>query len=321
MDQVPLPREHSIDGISEVPRDLVHPQAIGERCDAGDLHLAGSQVDEEQNHEPLQSLLGPDLYGEEVRRDDQVPMPLQELLPRRLSIALRRRLDPMPFQDRRDRTMSDLVPRVGQGSLDAPIAPIAILPGQSHDQSFEFAGSARPARSSFAAPVVLLGDQLAVPGEQGLRRHDGSDFREDGPSQPFGLGGQPAPLIVCEARTLAAELFPEDSIFFAQVLDYLQLALAHPAGDREQEEPEWIQQFRHLVDPLSKMPCVQGLREPQSVGTEGGSKLRRGLRRSSACRALPARPESSPLWWRAADRAYAGRHARALPDVEPDPNY
>lgn len=89
-----------------------------------------------------------------------------------------------------------------------------------------------------------------MPDEQGLGRDNRRHLREDGLPQPLGLGGQPTALIVCEARALATKLFQEDSIFFAQVFDHLQLALVHPAGDHDQEEPEWIQQFRHLVDPI-----------------------------------------------------------------------
>ncbi|MBA3976491.1 MAG: hypothetical protein C0504_19975 [Candidatus Solibacter sp.] len=220
-------------------------QQFAEKLHAYSLPREGAANSRVRDHVDLTLLVRSGILD-----DARVAEAIQELLACRLSISFRRRLDPVPFQDRRDRAPSDLVPKVGQGPLDSPVAPISILPGQSHDQGFELTGSAGPARSSLAAPVVLLGNQLAVPGKQGLRRDDGRHFRKDGTPQPVGLGGQPAALIVIQSGAFAVELFPEDSIFFAQVLDDLQLALAHPAGDRDQEEPEWIQQFRHRVDPI-----------------------------------------------------------------------
>ncbi|HKD05779.1 MAG TPA: hypothetical protein VKB79_07750 [Bryobacteraceae bacterium] len=35
-------------------------------------------------------------------------------------------------------------------------------------------------------------------------------------------------------------------VFFAQVLDHLQLALIHPSGYRDQHKPEWIKAW-HLA--------------------------------------------------------------------------
>ena len=156
----------------------------------------------------------------------------------------------VPLEDRGDRALADLVAEMRQGPLDASVPPIAVLPGQSHDQGFEFTLSPRPASAPPFAAVVLLSDQLAVPGEQRLRRHEGGHLRQDGPPQPLRFGGQPAALIVGEPKALGAKLLAEDSILLAQVLDHLQLALVHPAGDGDQQESEWIQQFRHLVDPI-----------------------------------------------------------------------
>jgi hypothetical protein len=39
--------------IGEVPSDLTHPQTVGVRSDARDLHPSGRQLDEEQNQEAL----------------------------------------------------------------------------------------------------------------------------------------------------------------------------------------------------------------------------------------------------------------------------
>ena len=129
VDQVLLPGEHSIDTIGEVSRDLVHPEAIDDRGDAGNLHLAGRKVDEEEHEEALEAARGPDFHSEEVRRDDQVPMARKELLPGGLSSALRRGFEAVPCEDRGDGGAGELVAEVREGSLDAAIAPIAVLAG------------------------------------------------------------------------------------------------------------------------------------------------------------------------------------------------
>jgi len=49
-------------------------------------------------------------------------------------------------------------------------------------------------------------------------------------------GGKAAPV----------ELLSQNTIFFAKIVDDLQLRLVHPAGDRDQHEPEWIQHSRQV---------------------------------------------------------------------------
>ena len=50
-------------------------------------------------------------------------------------------------------------------------------------------------------------------------------------------------MIVVQARSLAAELFPEDSIFLAQILNCVQLALVHPARQGDQQEADRVQEL------------------------------------------------------------------------------
>jgi len=75
MNQVPFASQDSWLDIREMAGDLAHPQAIGCLRDAGDLHFARRQVDEEQNEKPLQPSPGPHFHGEEIGRDDHVPVP------------------------------------------------------------------------------------------------------------------------------------------------------------------------------------------------------------------------------------------------------
>ena len=72
--------------------------------------------------------------------------------------------------------------------------------------------------------VVLLGDQLAVPSQQGLRRDNAGDFGKNLSSQRFGLHGQFPALIVIEAHAPATELFAKHTILLAKMFNDLLLA-------------------------------------------------------------------------------------------------
>src|SRR5215467_10306527 len=107
--------------------------------------------------------------------------------------------------------------------------------------------------------VVLLGDQLPVPSQQGLRRDNVGDLGKNLSSQRFGLYGQSPALIVIQAQSPAAELLSKNAILLAKVINDLQLVLVHPAGDRDQQESEWVKDSLGLQSPLS---------QPRSRSTE-----------------------------------------------------
>src|SRR6516165_9915607 len=87
--------------------------------------------------------------------------------------------------------------------------------------------------------VVLLGDQLPVPSQQGLRCDNAGDLGKSLSSQRFGLAGQSSALIVIEAHSPATELFSQHPILFAEIFNDLQLVVVHPPGDSDQQKPEW----------------------------------------------------------------------------------
>ena len=182
MDQIALAIQNSVDGIGKIPADLAHPQPVCGSRDARDHHLARRQLDEEQHDEPLQPPPGPHFHGEEIRGHNQFPMPAQKLLPGRLPAALRRRLDPVPFQHLSDRAARNCVPQIGQCALDPPIAPIPVLLCESNHQLLDIEGCSRTPRPALRSAVVLVGNQLPMPGQQGLGRDNGGDLRQKPPS-------------------------------------------------------------------------------------------------------------------------------------------
>ena len=78
--------------------------------------------------------------------------------------------------------------------------------------------------------VVLSGDEMAVPREQGVRAHDGFDLLEHVAPHPLRLGGQPNALVVGEPEAARTELFSKDAILGLEIVDHLALLLAEPAG-------------------------------------------------------------------------------------------
>src|SRR6516164_8106284 len=102
--------------------------------------------------------------------------------------------------------------------------------------------------------VVLLGDQLPVPSQQGLRCDNAGDLGKSFSSQRFGLYGQSPPLIVIEAHSPATELFSQHPILFAEIFNDLQLAVIHPPGDSDQHKPEWVEHSLRIQNPLSLPP-------------------------------------------------------------------
>src|SRR5215471_5825299 len=106
--------------------------------------------------------------------------------------------------------------------------------------------------------VVLLGDQLPMPSQQGLRCDNAGDLSKSFSSQRFGLHGQSPALIVIEAHSPATELFSQHQILLAKMFNDLQLAVVHPPGDGDQQKPEWVEHSLCIQNPLSRPPSRSG---------------------------------------------------------------
>jgi hypothetical protein len=80
------------------------------------------------------------------------------------------------------------------------------------------------------------------------------DLGQNLPLECFGSNGQSATLVVIEAYSPAAELLSKNAVLLAKVINDLQLPLAHPAGDGDQPEMEWVKDSLGLQSPLSPAP-------------------------------------------------------------------
>jgi hypothetical protein len=87
----------------------------------------------------------------------------------------------MAFQNVPDRLVADRVPQVGQRTGNAIVAPGAVLPCYAHHQGLELrTDRGAPWSLAMLGTVILLGDQLAGPGEDGVRGDEAGYDRSAG---------------------------------------------------------------------------------------------------------------------------------------------
>jgi hypothetical protein len=70
VDQVSGVVEETVDGIRQIPGDLLHPRSVGVVGDAGQVYAPGLEIDHEQDRVADQPVQRQDLDVEEVRSGD-----------------------------------------------------------------------------------------------------------------------------------------------------------------------------------------------------------------------------------------------------------
>src|ERR1019366_5468125 len=132
-----------------------HPREVGP---------PGADLDEEQYVEALEQHR---VDGEEIAGEHYMCLCSQELGPSRAGPP-RRRLDPMTAKDVPHTRGRDLDAHPGQLSLDAPVAPHRVLPGQAkydRDGARRYRWSPRPSARVRPSPS----HQVSVPSQERLR--------------------------------------------------------------------------------------------------------------------------------------------------------
>src|SRR5258708_24650864 len=89
------------------------------------------------------------------------------------------------------------MPKILEGSLDPRVAPRGILFRHPDDQALNL-GEDTPTASALARVRPLPHDELPVPPQDRVRRHDGRDLTQDLPPQPMPADRQASPVGVCE---------------------------------------------------------------------------------------------------------------------------
>jgi hypothetical protein len=118
----------------------------------------------------------------------------------------------VPLEDGGDGPAADVVAQIRERALNPRIAPVAILRRHADHQLPNLGHHRRPARPAVMVAVVFPRDELPMPGQEGIRAHDGSDLLEHPPPQVLRLGGQANALIVGEAQPARSELLAEHAV-------------------------------------------------------------------------------------------------------------
>lgn len=111
-----------------------------------------------------------------------------------------------------------------------------MLTSHSEDQLPDFGCGSRTTRAPSLAPVILSGDQLTVPSEQSIWRHQGLYLGEASPADLFGLNRESSTLLIREAEPLPAELLPQGTIFLLEIFNHVLLVSIDPASEDQHQK-------------------------------------------------------------------------------------
>jgi hypothetical protein len=118
-------------------------------------------------------------------------------------------------------------------ATDARVTPARVLGGELNDQALQRGGRAGAGALSFSGAVVLLGDELAVPAQDGVGRHQSGELFQRTSADEAALRGEPPALGVGAAQAPTAELLPQDAVLLLEVRDDLGLGrFIQPANTR-----------------------------------------------------------------------------------------
>src|SRR5262245_58381863 len=95
------------------------------------------------------------------------------------------------------------------------------------------------------APVVLLGDEFAVPPQDHVGCDDAGDRGEGTTAEDMAFHGETASLVVGQAQSLRAVHRAENAILLQQVVDDRLLVSIYPASEQQQTECERTRQRIH----------------------------------------------------------------------------
>jgi ectoine hydroxylase-related dioxygenase (phytanoyl-CoA dioxygenase family) len=97
----------------------------------------------------------------------------------------------------------------------------------------------------------FVGNQLSVPPQECVGRHDRGDLTQGSTSQPDRARGESSSVVVCQAQTSSAQLRSEHAILFDQVGQRLPLLTIHPA-DQDSEPHLESRHVDHVRESISQ---------------------------------------------------------------------
>ena len=79
-----------------------------------------------------------------------------------------------------------------------------------------------------------------MPRQQRVRCHDCRELAQQPSSQCPGFRSEPTALVVGETQAPGSDLFTQDAVLFLKIVDDVALLLVEPAGERDQDELQWM---------------------------------------------------------------------------------
>ena len=169
-----------------------------------------------------------------------------------------------------------MVAYVGQGALNAVVAPGGILFGESQDQIHDDLADTRSAdRLTLPAVVPFLCHKLAVPAKDRVGYHDRGQFLQCFATERHAFDCQNPPLLIGQQYSfLAVRIEQSHNLGILKLDDFLLSAVDHAGEDGQQQLPR-LQNEAHgmprmlnLGDSVSMRCAMTVVNRPKSAIAE-----------------------------------------------------
>jgi hypothetical protein len=193
---------------------------------------AVDKTEERGDHEPTPA---PHLTGEEVRRQQDIEVATDELVPGGGLPTLWRWWNAMMLEYIPHALVAERVSPVGQSSHDAVIAPGAVLAGHPNHQVFDLLVDARTANWLMEMrPVTLLARKRAVPSQDSIGLGNHRHLSQGLFAQLLAKPGECFAITVREVHT-TVDVLAEQAILGDQVRIAKPELFVNRLGDRSQQ--------------------------------------------------------------------------------------
>ena len=172
MDQVSRAPKETIEVVGKISCILFHPLTIRLLVDPCNLHASRLQLYKEQNNVPPEPGQSQDFNGEHIGCGEPVPMGFEKRIPWHGPPSFRSRFDSVVLQYPFHCISCNLMSKVGERSAYSRVAPGRVLCRHSHYEFGDIGGSLWSTSSSSSTAVVLLCDQVPLPAQYRVGRHN-----------------------------------------------------------------------------------------------------------------------------------------------------
>ena len=163
MNQVGRVARETVHRVEQISSDLCHPGAVRSDTNPGDVHGAGPELDDKEDHDADRAERTDGLDAEKVASVERLPVALDELLPSPLSNSLGCRLEADLRQDAGDRRATDLDLEPTERVSDLGVALTSVVRGKLEHEIANLVRFAWFASPLLLRAVILGRRELAEP--------------------------------------------------------------------------------------------------------------------------------------------------------------